>query len=358
MTGKITKNPDGSYLFTASNAFQCQRGGYLQSLQLYYEAFGERNADGSNVILIHHALSTGAHVTASDKRPDPGWWQAIVGPGKAIDTEHYYVICINNLGSCFGSSGPNSIDPQTNTRFNCDFPEITIKDMVDSQYLLLQALGIDNLYAIIGNSVGAMLSLQWAIDYPLTVQRLLLTSSCYKAYPHNIAMRAIQREIIQLDPAWQQGCYTTSNLGGFKLARKIGLLSYRNRAELDERFASETIESSHEIENYLRYNADKFVEQFDANTYLYLLRAMDLFDVTIGYQSTTAVFTRVAANTIVIAVDSDLLYPPEQQYTLHHHLQQAGTNVQLIEHHSSYGHDAFLVETDAFAGYVTQLLEN
>jgi len=207
--------------FTHHSPFSFELGGEIKTLELAYETYGQLSAKKDNVILINHALSTNSHAASHSGDTSPGWWEAFIGPGKAINTDHFYVMCINNLGSCFGSSGPSSIDPNTQTPYQNSFPTFTIKDMVHAQYLLLNSLGITTIHTLIGNSMGGMLSLQWACNYPEQIQQLILTSTCYKAYPANIINRAIQKEIIQLDPLWQQGKYTKNPTEGLKNCTKI-----------------------------------------------------------------------------------------------------------------------------------------
>ncbi len=356
----IRKLANGKHYFRLEDEFSFKLGGKIKPLELVYETFGTLSASKDNVILIHHALSPNSHVTSTPEDETKGWWQDMVGPGCPIDTNHYFVICINNLGSCFGSSGPASMEPENGkTPYRTDFPIVTIEDMVHSQYLLLQALDITTLAAVVGNSMGGMLSLVWAMQYPETLKKLVLISSCYKAYPANIANRLIQKEIIELDPDFKKGFYTKNATRGFKIARKFAHVTYRNTKALNEKFLNDkklSLEHTSEIENYLEYNATKFVEKFDCNSYLYLLHAMDLFDVTAGFSDPKLAFSKVKAPTLVVSVNSDVLYTPEQQYELYQQLEDAGVDVTFIQHHSDYGHDAFLVEIDAMGKYIHAFL--
>ncbi|WP_444996801.1 homoserine O-acetyltransferase MetX [Aliikangiella sp. IMCC44359] len=359
MTQNVTLQRDGSWLFQSSQPFDLELGGQLPSLELAYETWGSLNPQKSNVIVIHHALSVGSHVTQSEANPDKGWWNDMVGVGCAIDSEQYYIICINNLGSCFGSSGPVSINPETNKPYNATFPEITIGDMVASQKFLLEYLGIEKVYAIVGNSMGAMLSLTWAIEYPDSVERLMLSCTAYKAYPANIANRNIQQSAIRIDPAWNHGNYQSNEeLEGFKLARKLGLFSYRNSAEWNRRFNSHLNDDTQdtEITKYMDYNAEKFVRSFDANSYLTITTAMDNFDVTQKYDSSILAFERIKAKVVVISEEFDILFTPQQQRELYACLQDAKVTSFYISHQSQYGHDAFLVETDRFGQYIKDFL--
>ena len=360
MSAEITRQKDGSWYYHAARPFQLEKGGSLSELELVFETYGELNDDKSNVVVVHHALSVGAHVTATEGNPNKGWWNEMVGPGKAIDTNQFYVICVNNLGSCFGSTGPSNINPDTSTLYNADFPEITIGDMVNSQKQLIDAMGVRSLYAVIGNSMGAMLSLIWAIEYPKSVERVMLSCTAYKAYPANIANRNIQQSAIRIDPAWNNGSYTSNeDLDGFKLARKLGLYTYRNSAEWNRRFNSHLDKDTEdgEITRYMDYNAEKFVKIFDANSYLVITTAMDTYDVTQNYESNKDAFSRILAKVVVISEEFDILFTPQQQEELYACLQEANVETQFIQHRSQYGHDSFLVETNRFGNYIREFLE-
>jgi homoserine O-acetyltransferase/O-succinyltransferase len=361
MTTSINKQSDGSWVFTSDQPFSLENGQALPELTLVYETWGELNADKSNVIVIHHALSVGAHVASSSGNPEAGWWDNMVGPGKAINSDRYFIICINNLGSCFGSTGPTSKNPETGKPYRNDFPAITIGDMVNSQKLLLDSLGVEQVFAIIGNSMGAMLSLIWAIEYPDSVARVMLSCTSYKAYPANIANRNIQQSAIRIDPAWNGGNYTSNeNLQGFRLARKLGLYTYRNSAEWNSRFNShgDAQGEDGEIIAYMDYNADKFVKMFDANSYLTLTTAMDSYDVTKKYPTPDDCFSRIKAKVLVVSEEFDILFTPMQQEELLVCLQNAGVDCHYISHHSQFGHDAFLVETERFGNYILDFVHD
>lgn len=351
MQYQLVQQPDGSYRFTHYQPFRLEQGDELPELTLVYETYGKLNAAQNNIILIHHALSSNHHLASQPHNPEPGWWENMVGPGNPIDTRRYFVISINNLGSCFGSTGPTHINPLTQKPYQADFPSVTITDMVRSQKLLLDYLGIHRLHAVIGSSMGGMLALTWSVLYPETARHLISISSCYKSYPNAIAQRTLQRAIIQLDPAWNHGFYQSSNLPGFLLARQLGLLTYRHAKELNQRFTTK------EINQYLVYNAQKFVRRFDANAYLRLTEAMDRFNIARGYTDPVEPLRRIRAKTLVISVTSDVLFLPEQQAELYALLQQANVPSQFITHSSDYGHDAFLVETAAFGQYIQHFIE-
>lgn len=361
MSVKIEHRPDGSHCFCSNKKFELERGQHLGSLTLVYETWGELNSDKSNAVLVHHALSVGSHATSHEKNPEPGWWQHIIGPGSAIDTEKFFVICINNLGSCYGSSGPLSPNQETGQPYKGNFPQITIGDMTASQKMLLDELEIDKLFAVVGGSMGAMLSLNWAIEYPDTLSNLVLISTAYKAYPANVANRAIQHQAICMDPRWKQGNYESSgDLDGFKLARKLGLYTYRNANEWNRRFNSHNSENVKDIDiiQYMDYNAGKFCNEFDANSYLILTRSMDLFDVTETHETGRDCFSKITARTLIVSEESDILFTPQQQEDLHAALLEGGVNCRYIVHHSQFGHDAFLVEKEPFTKYIGDFLSS
>lgn len=348
----IKESKNGLKTIQFSTPFNFELGGNISPWTLAFETYGELSAAKDNVILIHHALSTSSHVASHEKNPEKGWWEAVVGPAKAIDTNRFYVICINNLGSCFGSSGPASINPQTNKPYRRDFPKITINDIVNSQHLLLSHLGIKKLAAVVGNSMGAMMSLTWAILYPDEVKKLISVSSCYKAYPVSVATHEVQREMIEKDPNWNNGYYEKIPTEGFKIARKFGLLSYRNPNELNARFSSAAA-----LLEYLDYNAKKFIAVFDANCYLYIFAAMDYFDVTRSYEDPLMPFRKITAKSLIVSVSSDLLFPPQQQRDLYDMLKAAKSDAIFVEHVSDYGHDAFYADKNIIHHIQKFLLE-
>jgi homoserine O-acetyltransferase len=352
----INRLEDGSYRFVDDEPFDFEAGGTIQPLELAYETYGELNDACDNAILIHHALSTNSHLAATPENPETGWWNDMVGPGASMDTDRFFVMCINNLGSCFGSSGPTGVNPLTNEPYRTDFPRVSIRDMVRSQKRLVEALGIKRLHAVVGNSMGAMLSLTWLVLFPTSARNLVSVSSCAQSFPANNANRYLQRDMIRLDPGWCGGYYQEgAELDGFRAARRLGLLTYRNWAELNERFVNKTGKES--IDHYLEYNADKFVRRFDCNSYLCLLDAMNTFNLADPQGSFQAAFSPIEARVLVVSVDSDILFTPGQQLDLYHSLEKAGVEVRYIEHCSTYGHDAFLVETDTFGEYIGNFIK-
>ncbi|MEH6583810.1 MAG: homoserine O-acetyltransferase [Halioglobus sp.] len=356
MASEINELENGTFEFISNSNFVFEKGGVISPLVLAYECYGTLNDEKDNAIVVHHALSTNSHLTATEKFPERGWWQEMVGPGCHLDSDRYFVICINNLGSCYGSSGPTTNDPESSTKYRSSFPEVTIVDMVRSQKMLIDALGIAKLHAVLGNSMGAMLSLAWLTLYPRNANFLISISSCAQSYPANNANRYLQRDMITLDPDWDKGNYHYSgDLEGFRMARRLGLLTYRNWAELNDRFVNKTGRES--IDHYLDYNAEKFINRFDCNSYLSLLEAMNTFNLGGEDKSLVEAFEPIEAKVLVVGVDSDILFTPSQQQSLFQALSDAGVDVSFIEHESTYGHDAFLVETEAFGKYISDFIQ-
>jgi len=342
--------------------FVMKRGGRLPEITIAYESWGTLSPNYDNAILIFTGLSPSAHAASSQEDPEPGWWEFMIGPGKAIDTDRFYVICVNSLGGCFGSTGPESINPETGLAYGSDFPELTIEDIAKAGHHLLHELGIDHLHAVIGPSMGGMIALAYALQYPDECDYLISISASPRALPFTIAMRSLQREIIRCDPNWKDGHYHSDREpeSGMKLARKLGLVSYRAAEEWHQRFdrtrvsrerrTGEAFEIEFEVESYLDYNANKFVGNYDANSYLYLSRAMDWFDVADHGGSVNAGLAKILVKkALIIGVTTDILFPIEQQKEIAEGLIKAGRNVQFISIDSINGHDAFLVDREHFA---------
>lgn len=345
------------------------RGGVLPQADMAYETWGERRDD--NVIVIFTGLSPDAHAASSDLEPEAGWWEAMVGPGQAIDTDRFHVICFNSIGSCFGSTGPASINPATGERWTLDFPVLSIEDTANAAALALDALGIERLKAVVGPSMGGMSALAFALLYPQRVEHLVSLSSAMAAEPHAIAVRSLQRELIRSDAAWQDGRYAADAqpIAGMQLARKLGMTTYRSAEEWRERFARQPYTGEprghaafpieFEVESYLQAAADRFVGDFDANCYQYLSRAMDLFDAAAhGDGDAARAFAKLALDSaLVVGVETDALFPVHQQFELANALRAAGANVRFERLPSIQGHDAFLVDMDRFVPIVREYLD-
>ncbi|MDJ0832852.1 MAG: homoserine O-acetyltransferase [Gammaproteobacteria bacterium] len=339
-----------------------KRGGRLPEVTIAYESWGSLSPNYDNAILIFTGLSPTAHAASNAENPEPGWWEFMIGPGKAIDTDRFYVICVNSLGGCFGSTGPESINPATGKSYGTDFPEVTIEDMAKAGHHLLHELGIDHLHAVVGPSMGGMTALAYALQYPDECDYLISISAATRALPFTIAMRSLQREIIRCDPNWKEGHYHSDEepLSGMLLARKLGLVSYRAAEEWHQRFdrarvtkerrQGKPFEIEFEVESYLDYNANKFVGNFDANSYLYMSRAMDWFDVADHGGSVNAGLAKIHVNkALIIGVTTDILFPIEQQQEIAEGLIKAGRNVEFVSIDSINGHDAFLVDREHFS---------
>jgi homoserine O-acetyltransferase len=347
--------------FQVPGRFEMHRGGVLEAPVIAYETWGHLNAERDNAVLIFTGMSPSAHASSSPEDPSPGWWEEIVGPSRPIDTRRYFVICINSLGSCFGSTGPSSVDPLTGQPYRLGFPVLSLEDVANAGMLVVQGLGISRLHSVVGPSMGGMTTLAFAIAHPGTARNLVLISTGARALPFSIAMRSLQREMIRRDPAWDNGNYAPAAgpITGMRMARKLGMVTYRSAREWEQRFGRERIGEEHqtgdafapdfEVEGYLEAHARKFTGQFDANSYLYLSRASDLFDVAEHGGSVTAGLAKVrAARVLVVGVETDLLFPIAQQRELASGLDALNREVHLVELPSIQGHDSFLVDMDRF----------
>ncbi len=345
------------------DALPMRRGGVLEPVSMAYETWGTLDADASNAVLILPGLSPSAHARSSSADPTAGWWEKMIGPGLGIDTQRHFVICVNHLGSCFGSTGPASIDPATGRRYALRFPELTMEDMARAAHGVVQQLGIERLRAIVAPSMGGMVALAYAVQFPDAFESLLLISTAGRLDARTIAVHSLQREAIRIDPVWAGGDYdpSTPPEHGMKLARKIGMSSYRTAEEWAHRFGrsrtdrwgNEAFGIEFEIESYLEAVARKFVARFDANCYLYLSRAMDLFDVAEHGRSLHDAIARIGADRVlIVGVESDTLFPVERQRVLADAFGRADKNVRLEILPSMQGHDAFLVDMKRFAPLV------
>lgn len=342
--------------------FKMHRGGSLSQVRLAYESWGKLSAERDNAILLFTGLSPSAHARSCPEDPTPGWWEKMIGPGSAIDTDRYYVVCVNSLGSCFGSTGPLSVDPNTHRQYRLAFPELTIEDIAKAGHQAMRALGINRLHSVIGASMGGMSALAYALQFPFDVEYMIAISAACHALPFTISVRSLQREIIRNDPAWKGGNYLEDEepYTGMLLARKLGLMSYRAAEEWHQRFNRARIPLKKrskvpfgiefEVESYLDYNARRFVGSFDANSYLYLSRAMDLFDVADYGGSVTSGLSHIhTRRNLIIGVTTDILFPLEQQQQIADGLQKANRDVEFVSLQSVNGHDSFLIDHEHFS---------
>ena len=332
-----------------------------------YETWGQLSPARDNAVLIFTGLSPSAHASSSPEDPAQGWWEEIVGPSRPIDTRKYFVVCVNSLGSCFGSTGPASVDPRTGQPYRLAFPVLTLEDVATAGRRVIEHLGIEVLHTLVGPSMGGMTALGYAALFPGTARRILLISCGVCSLPFAIALRSLQREMIRRDPGWQEGNYApgTGPVMGMRLARKLGMITYRSAQEWEQRFGRERIPEERqtgdsfapdfEIESYLEAHALKFTGQFDPNCYLYLSRASDLFDLAEHGGSVAAGLKRVRVErALVIGVATDFLFPIHQQRQLAAGLRAGGQDVALEELTSIQGHDSFLVDMDRFRPVIRQ----
>jgi homoserine O-acetyltransferase/O-succinyltransferase len=334
-------------------------GSTLDGFTLAYETYGTLNAERSNAILICHALSGDSHVAGyytDDPNEKPGWWDEAVGPGKMFDTNRFFVICPNVIGGCQGSTGPSS--PASDGKpYALRFPIITVADMVRAQTHLLDHLGIESLFAVAGGSMGGMQALQWGVDYPDRVRNILFIAATPKSSTQNIAFNEIGRQAIYADPNWNGGDYYegTPPSAGLAVARMVGHITYMSEHSLDSKFGRDfhghegygfTFETDFEVESYFRYQGAKFVQRFDANSYLYITKALDYFDIADGYSSMAAALEHLKAKVLVVSFSSDWLYTAEQALDLVTALEQGGKDVEYHLIQASFGHDSFLVEVE------------
>ena len=349
-----------------------QNGQQLPRFDLMIETYGTLNADKSNAVLICHALSGNHHVAGRHAAGDkyPGWWDNMVGPGKPIDTDRFFVVGLNNLGGCHGSTGPLSINPESGEDYGADFPVITVKDWVKSQAMLADYLGITQWAAVVGGSLGGMQALQWAIDYPERVRHALVIASSPKLSTQNIAFNDVARQAILTDPDFHGGHYArhrTLPKRGLKIARMMGHITYLAEDGLGKKFGRELhsdgfqygYDVEFEVESYLRYQGDKFAGQFDANTYLLMTKALDYFDPAAEYGNNLQVaLAHTRAGFFVASFSSDWRFSPERSHELVKALIAAQKPVQYIEVESHHGHDAFLMEDAPYTRAVRAYMHN
>ena len=333
-----------------------ESGERLGPITIAYETYGQLDSQRSNAILVVHALSGDAHAAGfhgADKTP--GWWESMIGPGKGLDTDKFFVVSSNVIGGCMGSTGPSSPNPATGKPFGSDFPLITIKDMVDAQVRLLDHLGIERLLSVTGGSMGGMQVLQFMVSYPERIRSAIPISTALKHTPQQIAFNEVGRQAIMADPNWMDGNYYGHSppAKGLAVARMVGHITYMSEASMAEKFGRKMKESKRpmkfspdfEVEGYLEHRGENFVKRFDANSYLYITKAMDYFDA-VGSKTPSEIFRGLKAKVLVIAFKSDWLYPAHQSQEIVKACKWAGVDATYCEVHSTYGHDAFLLETE------------
>ena len=357
--------------FVSTKPFTFKNGQTLPGFTLRYETYGTLSATRDNAVLICHAISGDHHCAgwhaATDRKP--GWWNNLIGPGKAVDTRRFFVICANVLGGCQGSTGPSSIDPATGRDYGSSFPFVTIRDMVHAQKLLLDHLGIAELHAAIGGSMGGMMALLSAIEFPGLVRRVVAMATTARESAQAIAFNEVGRQAIMQDPAWNRGDYPRDGgpRVGLAIARMMAHITYVSDASMDRKFGrrkketaatdSYTFDPQFEVEGYLRHQAESFINRFDANSYLYISRALDQFDLAHAYGSLERAFAPVQAESLVVGFTSDWLFPPGQNREVVLALLRAGKRASYAELATDLGHDSFLLESEELYGLVRGFLE-
>lgn len=338
------------------DSISLDNGATLGPFEIAYETYGELNGAKSNAILIEHAFSGDAHAAGiSHLDGKPGWWDNMIGPGKGFDTNKYFVICTNVLGGCRGTTGPSSINPETGCPYAMSFPVITVGDMVRAQKMLIDSLGIRRLLAVTGGSMGGMQALEWAVAYPDQVVAAIPIATTTRHSAQQIAFNEVGRQAIMADPDWNQGDYYSTNppARGLAVARMVGHITYMSDDSMREKFGRRLrgkesfgfdFDVDFEVESYLRYRGSQFVTRFDANSYLYITKAMDYFDLTNGHGSLATALEPARARFLVISFSSDWLYPSYQSQEIVRALRSRNCDVAYVELQSNYGHDSFLVD--------------
>ena len=360
----------GTLFHSLPSPFAIKRGGELLGARIAYETWGTLDADASNAILILTGLSPNAHVASNAGNPEPGWWEAMLGPGKPIDTDRWFVVCVNSLGSCKGSTGPASINPATDNLYRLEFPELSVEDVANAAFDVVCGLGIERLACVIGNSMGGMSALAYLLLHPGAARSHINVSGSARALPFSIAIRSLQREAIRLDPQWNLGNYDDTNYpeNGMRMARKLGVVTYRSAMEWDGRFGRVRFEGEDlgedpfglefEVERYLEGHARRFVFQFDPNSYLYLSRSMDWFDANeYGHGDVIAALATIGLEkALAIGVRTDILFPLQQQEQIADGLRMGGAESEFLPLDSPQGHDAFLVDIGRFGPAISGFL--
>ncbi len=357
--------------FDAARPLKMDAGVMLSPLSIAYQTYGTLNAAKSNAILVCHALTGDQHVAnAHPVTGKPGWWQVMVGPGRPIDTDRYFVIASNVVGGCMGTTGPASLNPATNRAYGLDLPLVTVRDMVRAQAMLIDHLGIDTLFCVIGGSMGGMQVLQWAASYPERVFSAMPIATAAKHSSQNIAFHEVGRQAIMADPEWRDGRYLdfgVSPTKGLAVARMAAHITYLSDEALQRKFGRKlqdraaptfTFSADFQVENYLRYQGTSFVDRFDANSYLYVTRACDYFDLADDYNGSLALaFKGTKTRFCVVSFNSDWLYPTTASRAIVHALNAAGASVSFVDIETDRGHDAFLLDVPEFIATTRGFLE-
>jgi len=361
-----------SFTFAEDEPFCLESGASLSPVTIAYETYGRLNADRSNAILVAHALSGSAHAAGYHSATDtkPGWWDDCIGPGKAFDTDRFFVICSNAIGSCYGSTSPADIDPVTGIPYGLHFPVVTVGDWVRAQIKLLDHLGIERLLCAAGGSMGGMQVLEWAAHHPERLRAAIPIATTAHHSPMLIAFSEVGRQAIYADPAWNNGDYYTSGRkpdAGLAVARMVGHITYLSEESMQQKFGRRLrdlerygyeFQTEFEVESYLKYNGNSFTQRFDANSYLYVTKAMDYFDLTAECGSLAAAFAHsTELKFLVVSFTSDWLYPSYHSKKLVSALTAVGADVTYLDVKSAWGHDAFLLEVETMTDLLSSFLE-
>jgi homoserine O-acetyltransferase/O-succinyltransferase len=364
------------FRFAQDHPLALEGGGRLRDLTLAYETWGTLDADGGNAVLICHAWTGDSHVVgpAGKGHPTSGWWEGIVGPGAAIDTDRYFVVCANVLGGCQGSTGPASVDPATGARYGSRFPQVSIRDMVRTQALLADHLGIRQWLSVVGGSMGGMQVLEWGVTFPTRVRSLVAVATCAASSAKQIALGAVGRRAIRMDPRWRNGDYYDAEPGdgphdGLAVARMLAQITFRSDDVFQDRFGRELADGARaqegfhlwqrfEVERYLDYHGEKLVRRFDANSYLVLSKAMDLHDIGRGRGGMERAYGRIGVPVLSMGIPTDQLYPEYQQWEIRDGLLAARGRVEYVRIDSPHGHDAFLIDLDQVGGAIRPFLDD
>ncbi len=352
-----------------------QRGGHIAPVAVAYETWGKLNAAGDNAVLITHALtgSPHAHDTENPGDPKAAWWNPLIGLGRFFDTSRYYVICSNILGGCYGTTGPSSVDPNTGRPYGMRFPVITIRDMVEVQRKLIEHLGVRQLAMVAGGSIGGQQSLEWAVAYPELVRKAIVVAATAALTAQAIAFSEVGRQAILADPLWQGGDYLPGEgpREGLAIARMLAMITYQSEEAMELRFARRPARNKNvsapsgftdpgerfDVEGYLYHQGEALVRRFDANSYLYISRAMDLYDVSEGYPSLEAALSRLRSKALFIGIRSDFLFPAARVRWLADQVRAAGGEAIYAELDSPHGHDAFLKEWEQMTSALNLIKE-
>lgn len=363
------------FTFPHDRPFALDTGTTLQDVTIAYETWGRLDATASNAILVCHAWTGDSHAAgpAGHGHPSPGWWDDIIGPGKPLDTDRYFIVCSNVLGGCQGSTGPASPHPVDGLPYGSRFPVVTIRDMVRAQARLATHLGVETWHSVIGGSMGGMQVLEWAITFPQRVRSIVPVATCAQATAQQIAWGAIGRRAIRLDPNWRGGDYYDAAPGegpteGLAVARMVAQVTFRSDNVFTDRFGRDLADGGHlngrldlwqrfEVERYLDHHGEKLIRRFDTNSYLAIGKAMDLHDVGRGRGGLKAAMARIRVPTLTMGIWSDMLYPSYQQRQIRDLLAEAGTRAEYVEIDSPHGHDAFLIEFDQVGAPIARFLD-